>query len=76
MHIKCWVQFYIIHTLLTSVYGSQLDSESLSHDGIPWESSIPRDGILLAWSLVGFENIFIHQMPIKCLLCVRNHAGH
>lgn len=35
MHIKCWVQFYGIHALLMSVYGSQLDSESLSHDGIP-----------------------------------------
>lgn len=35
IHIKYWAQFSGIHALLRSVYGSQLDSESLSHDGIP-----------------------------------------
>lgn len=35
IHIKHWVQFHGVHALLVPIYGSQLGSEFLSHDGIP-----------------------------------------
>lgn len=66
--MECWVQFHGVRALFVPVYGSQLGSESLSHD--------ENSSYLLAWSLVIFENIFIHQMLIECLLCARNSAGH